>query len=55
MAVISGVGVRGYYKRIGFQLKKPYGYMILYMNPVLSYISAFWILVCYALKKMFRL
>tara|TARA_Y100000389_G_C17471252_1_gene531299 strand:- start:4137 stop:5480 length:1344 start_codon:yes stop_codon:yes gene_type:complete len=55
MTVISGVGVRGYYKRIGFQLKKPYGYMILYMNPVISYISAFWILLSYSLKKMFGL
>lgn len=55
MAVISGVGVRGYYKRIGFQLKKPYGYMVLHMHPVLSYMSAFWILAWYALKKMCRI
>lgn len=28
-AVISGVGARGYYEKLGFRLTKPYGYMIL--------------------------
>lgn len=27
-AVISGVGVRGYYEKLNFHLKKPYGYMV---------------------------
>jgi ELP3 family radical SAM enzyme/protein acetyltransferase len=26
-AVISGVGARGYYEKLGFRLRKPYGYM----------------------------
>jgi len=32
MTVIAGVGTRDYYKKFGFELKKPYGYMTLKMD-----------------------
>jgi ELP3 family radical SAM enzyme/protein acetyltransferase len=53
MTVISGVGVRGYYKRLGFQLKKPYGYMVLPIHSVFSILYGLWMLTTYALTRVF--